>query len=74
METNDTNYIAECLVNELSIMIETISPGKLVQCNKHYAPWIDNNFVTQSQLRDKFHKIAVSTNNQGTYIEDRGTL
>ena len=38
LESNDSNYIAETLVNELSIMVETLAPSKLIQCNKKLAP------------------------------------
>ena len=30
----DPKYISQCIINELSIIIETISPSKLIQCEK----------------------------------------
>ena len=34
LNTNNTDYIAETLINELLIIIETIAPSKLIQCTK----------------------------------------
>ena len=60
--STDPKYISQCIINELSIIIETLSPSKLIQCEKKYAPWIDNEFLEQSSIRDKLQSIAVSTN------------
>ena len=34
----DPNIIAEILVNEISLIIECISPSKKIQCPNNYAP------------------------------------
>ena len=54
--------IAETLINELSIIVETIAPSKLVQCKKNYAPWLEENFFEQSRLRDELHHKATLSN------------
>ena len=36
LESNDSNYNAETLVNELSIMVETLAPSKLIECKKNF--------------------------------------
>ena len=43
----DPNIIAETLLNELSIIIECISPSKKIQCSKNYAPWINEEFIRE---------------------------
>ena len=60
LESNDSDFIAETLINELSIMVETLAPAKLIQCEKKYAPWIDHEYIHEAELRDKFHSIAIS--------------
>ena len=54
----DPNVIAETLLNELSIIIECIAPSKKVQCTKKYAPWINQDFIRESKIKDKLHRIA----------------
>ena len=68
-ETNNTNYIAECIVNEISIMIEKLALAKLVQCKKKYASWIDSNFLQQSAIRDKLHNKAIKSNRQEDWLD-----
>ena len=60
----DPNVIAETLLNELSIIIECIAPSKKIQCTKSYAPWINGDFLRESKLKDKLHKIAKGSNNE----------
>ena len=38
LESKDSNYVAETLVNEISIMVETLAPSKLIKCSKKFAP------------------------------------
>ena len=44
LQSNDPNFIAETIVNELSIMVEILAPSKLIQCSKKFAPWLNNEF------------------------------
>ena len=60
----DPNIIAEKLLNELSIIIECIAPSKKIQCSNSYAPWINDEFLRESKIKDNLHKIAKGTNNQ----------
>ena len=58
----DPNKIAETLLNELSIIIECIAPSKKVQCTKKYAPWINQEFIRESKIKDELHRIAKGSN------------
>merc|ERR1712101_64271 len=62
----DPNIIAEILLNELSIIIECIAPSKKIQCSKNYAPWINQDFIRESKIKDELHRIAKGSNS----IED----
>ena len=64
--TYDTDFIAETLINEISVIIESIAPSKRIQCSSNYAPWLNQEFSYQSKLRDRLHVIARNSNN----IED----
>ena len=44
LESKDSNYVAETLVNEISILVETLAPSKLIQCSKKFAPWLNKEF------------------------------
>ena len=52
------------MINELSIIIECIAPSKKIQCSNSYAPWINDDFLRESKIKDNLHKIAKGTNNQ----------
>ena len=43
----DPDQIAELLVYEVSIIIESIAPSKRVQCKNSYAPWINSDFINE---------------------------
>ena len=58
----DPNFIAETLINELSIIIECIAPSKKIQCNSTYAPWIKEDFLREAKVKDNLHKIAKRSN------------
>ena len=51
----DPNSIAEILINELSLIIECIAPSKKVQCSNNYAPWISQDFINESKVKDYLH-------------------
>ena len=40
------------------------SSFKKIQCSNSYAPWINNDFLRESKIKDNLHKIAKGTNNQ----------
>ena len=58
--------IANILINEISIIINCIAPAKKVQCNTKYAPWINDDFIIQSKLRDNLHNKAKKSDSQKT--------
>ena len=60
----DPNIIAETLLNELSIIIECIAPSKKIQCSNSYAPWIKDEFLRESKIKDNLQRIAKGTNNE----------
>merc|ERR1712240_483855 len=60
----DPDYIAELLISELSIIIESISPSKHVQCSSNYVPWITAEQRSEAHLRDNYHKTATKTNSE----------
>ena len=64
--TYDTDFIAKTMINEILIIIESIAPAKRVQCSSNYAPWLNQEFLDESKLRDRLHVIARKSNN----IED----
>ena len=64
--TYDTDFIVETLINEISIIIESIAPSKRIQCSSNYVPWLNQEFSYASKLRDRIHVIARNSNN----IED----
>ena len=40
------------------------SSFKKIQCSNSYAPWINDDFLRESKIKDNLHKIAKGTNNQ----------
>ena len=68
---SDPNIIANIIINELSRIIELISPSKKVQCSKSYAPWIDKNFKIQADIRDNLHSIAITVDTQEAWRDYR---
>ena len=67
----DPEIIANILINEISIIINCIAPAKKVQCNTKYAPWIDDDFIIQSKLRDDLHKKAKLSDSQEDWRQYR---
>ena len=45
----------------MSAIIIFLAPSKLIQFNKKYAPWLDKNYREQNNIKDIYHKTAVST-------------
>ena len=54
----DPDQIANILLSELNIIINCIAPAKKIQCKSKYAPWIDDDYITQAKLRDDLHSKA----------------
>ena len=67
----DPNIIAETLLNELSIIIECIAPSKKIQCTNSYAPWIKDDFLRESKVKDNLHRIAKGTNSEDDWRKFR---
>ena len=63
----DPDLIAEILTRELTVIIESISPSKRIQCTNKYAPWIDSNFINQAKIRDNLHMVAKKSNSEGDW-------
>ena len=40
------------------------SPPKKIQCTNNYAPWIDQEFINQSKIKDNLHTKAKLTNSE----------
>ena len=64
---DDPDYAADTLVTELTNICNSISPYKLIQCNKKYIPWIDKNYLQQTIFRDNLHKTAIITDDQDNW-------
>ena len=41
----DPNQIAEILIGEITVIIESIAPSKRVQCKSSYAPWLNDQYI-----------------------------
>ena len=48
-------------MTQLTNICNQISPYRLIQCTKRYTPWIDKDFLQQTDLRDNLHKQAILT-------------
>ena len=69
---DDPNTIADILINELNLIIETLSPEKLIQHNNNYAPWLNSDFFKLLAKKNMAHKKATcSKNNQELWREFR---
>ena len=45
----DPETSAEILLRELNIIIDSICPNKIVQCNNKYAPYFDNELINSTK-------------------------
>ena len=61
---SDPNVIANILINELSIIIESISPSKQIQCKNNHCPWLTDEYKIEASIRDNRYAIAISTNKE----------
>ena len=62
--TENTNMIAETLINEIDTCINTISPAKLLQCTKKHCNWHTPELNKLAQFKNKIHKIAKESNTE----------
>ena len=60
---HDSNTVADTLMRELNLMINTLAPAHITQLNKKHAPWVDTGTLKQIQLRTQHYRIAIQTNN-----------
>ena len=45
-------------------MVENLSPSKLIQCKKNFAPWLNSEFFKNAKIRDELYTKATKTNNK----------
>ena len=45
---SDPNVIANILISELSIIIKSIEPSKIIQCTNSYCLWVTDKFNIES--------------------------
>ena len=60
--TDNSNTIAEIIINEVDTCIETISPSKRIQCTKKHCKWYTPALKHLAQYKNKMHDIAKTTN------------
>ena len=65
--TDNPNTIAEIIVNEVNICIETIAPSKRIQCTKKHCKWYTPALTQLAQYKNKLHNIAKSTNSENDW-------
>ena len=63
-QQTDPDIIAKILTRELTVIIESITPSKRIQCSNKYAPWIDSNFIKQAKIRDNLHTVAKNSDSE----------
>ena len=71
--TENPNTIAEIIVNEVNLCIETISPSKRVQCTKKHCKWYTPALTQLAQYKNKLHNVAKSTDSENDWIIFRHT-
>merc|ERR1712030_82609 len=54
---SNPNTIAEIIINQVNIIINSIAPAKKIQCKKKYAKWLNINIKNQGDIKNKAHKI-----------------
>ena len=65
--TDNPNTIAEIIVNEVNLCIETISPSKRIQCTKKHCKWYTPALTQLAQYKNKLHNIAKSTDSENDW-------
>ena len=51
--TDNTNMIAETIINEIDTCINTISPSKLIQCTKKHCKWYTPELTKLAQHKNR---------------------
>ena len=54
----DPNHIAETIINQMDIIINSIAPSKKIQCKKNYVKWLNNDIKKQGNIKNLAHKQA----------------
>ena len=62
--TDNTNMIAETIINEIDTCINTISPSKLIQCTKKHCKWYTPELTKLAQHKNRVHNIAKHSNTE----------
>ena len=60
----DPEIVANILIKEITLIINCIAPPKKIQFTNNYAPWIDQEFINQSKIKDNLHTKAKLTNSE----------
>ena len=62
-QSHDANTVADTLMYELNLIINTIAPARTIQATKHYTPYIDSDTLIQIKQRQHQYTQACNTNN-----------
>ena len=58
----DSNTVADTLMRELNLMINTLAPAHITQLNKKHPPWVDTSTLQQIQQHTQHYRTAIQTN------------
>ena len=56
--TDNPNTIAEIIINEVNLCIETIAPSKRIQCTKKHCKWYTQALTQLAQYKKIFYQIT----------------
>ena len=63
----DPNIIATIITEELSNIVEIISPQKIIQVKNNNAPWANNIFKEEQKVKDSLYRIALQSKNENDW-------
>ena len=52
---DNSDDIADILIDEIYNIIQTIAPSNLIQCKNKYSKWYNKDIQTQADIKDKAH-------------------
>merc|ERR1712240_702147 len=58
---DNSDDIADILIDEVNNIIQTIAPSKLIQCKNRYSKWYNKDIQTQADIKDRAHDKAKKT-------------
>ena len=61
---NDANTVANVIMAELNLMVNSIAPSRIIQTKKKHAPYLNAEAHEQIQQRQQQYKLAVQTDTQ----------